>query len=99
MQNTMRFSELHCREVINLCDGARMGEVERSAVRSGLRTDYRTCRARAKRHCRAVLQNDCVIPWGCIYGNPWGRLYSGPVQTEIGGGRVGDDKAFSVRAG
>lgn len=27
MQNTMRFSELHCREVINLCDGARMGEV------------------------------------------------------------------------
>ena len=23
----MRFSELHCREVINLCDGARMGEV------------------------------------------------------------------------
>mgnify|MGYP000062476864 FL=1 len=25
--DTMRFSELHCREVINLCDGARMGEV------------------------------------------------------------------------
>lgn len=23
----MRFSELHCREVINLCDGARLGEV------------------------------------------------------------------------
>ena len=56
MQNTMRFSELHCREVINLCDGARMGEVSDLLFESGLRTDYRTCRARAKRHCRAVLQ-------------------------------------------
>ena len=65
MQNTMRFSELHCREVINLCDGARMGEVSDLAVRSGLRTDYRTCRARRKAALSGSFsKNDCVIPHG-----------------------------------
>ena len=54
MQNTMRFSELHCREVINLCDGARMGEVTALVVpaQSGI--------------VGLFSKNDCVIPWGCI---------------------------------
>lgn len=62
----MRFSELHCREVINLCDGARLGEVcdlvfdptcgQIIAIvvpeHSGIKNFF--------------SHEDCVIPWGCI---------------------------------
>ena len=62
----MRFSELHCREVINLCDGARLGEVcdlifdpacgSITAIvvpgRGGLLSMF--------------SREDCVIPWNCI---------------------------------
>lgn len=62
----MRFSELHCREVINLCNGARMGEVsdlifdpacgQITALivpdRSGL--------------VGLFSRGECIIPWSCI---------------------------------
>ena len=66
MQNTMRFSELHCREVINLCDGARMGEV------SDLLFDPVCGQITALVvPAQSVLsgcspKNDCVYPVGCI---------------------------------
>lgn len=56
MQNTMRFSELHCREVINLCDGARMGEVSDLLFDPVCGQITALVVPRAKRHCRAVLQ-------------------------------------------
>lgn len=63
----MRFSDLHCREVINLCDGARLGEV------SDLLFDP------ACGQITAIIvpgqgglmslfgsKDDCIIPWTCI---------------------------------
>ena len=48
----MRFSELHCREVINLCDGARMGEV---------------CDLIFDPACGQMFSREgCIIPWSCI---------------------------------
>ncbi len=62
----MRFSELHCREVINLCGGARLGEVgdlifdpvcgQITAIivpsQSGIMGFF--------------SKDDCIIPWNCI---------------------------------
>lgn len=62
----LRFSDLHCREVINLCDGARLGEVIDLVIdpvggnitaivvpgRGGLLNMF--------------SREDCVIPWNCI---------------------------------
>ena len=50
MQNTMRFSELHCREVFDpVC-----GQITALVVpaQSGI--------------VGLFSKNDCVIPWGCI---------------------------------
>ena len=60
MQNTMRFSELHCREVINLCEVSDLlfdpvcGQITALVVpaQSGI--------------VGLFSKNDCVIPWGCI---------------------------------
>lgn len=63
----MCFSELHCREVINLCDGARMGEIcdlmfdpvcgQITAIvvpgRGGFISNL-------------LAKDNCVIPWSCI---------------------------------
>ena len=51
----MRFSELHCREVINLCDGARLGEV------SDLIFDPVCGQITA-----IVVPGQGAIPWNCI---------------------------------
>lgn len=62
----MRFSELHCREVINLCDGARLGEV------CDLVFDVACGRITAlvvpgKGGLAGLFsREDCVIPWDCI---------------------------------
>ena len=98
MQNTMRFSELHCREVINLCDGARMGEGS-DLLFDPVCGQITALVVPAQSGIVGLFsKNDCVIPWGCIE-TPWGGLYSGPVQTEIGEEvGVGDDKLFR-RAG
>ena len=53
----MRFSELHCREVINLCDGARLGEV------SDLIFDPVCGQITA---IGLLSREDCIIPWNCI---------------------------------
>ena len=66
MQNTMRFSELHCREVINLCDGARMGEVS-DLLFDPVCGQITALVVPAQSGIAGMFsKNDCVIPWGCI---------------------------------
>ena len=66
MQNTMRFSELHCREVINLCDGARMGEVS-DLLFDPVCGQITALVVPAQSGIAGLFsKNDCVIPWGCI---------------------------------
>ena len=66
MQNTMRFSELHCREVINLCDGARMGEVS-DLLFDPVCGQITALVVPAQSGIVGLFsKNDCVIPWGCI---------------------------------
>ena len=62
----MRFSELHCREVINLCDGARLGEVSDlifDAV-TGQVTDIVVPGQGGL--LSLFSREECVIPWRCI---------------------------------
>lgn len=62
----LRFSELHCREVINLCDGARLGEVSDLIFEpsSGQVTALVVPGASSLKNL--FSREDCVIPWGCI---------------------------------
>lgn len=67
LENGCTFSELRCREVINLCDGARLGFV------SDLRLDLTCGRITAiivpARNGLSGLLGRCeelVIPWECI---------------------------------
>lgn len=62
-----RFSSLKCREVVNICDGARLGFV------SDVEVDLKTGRITAivvPGPCRflgvAGRRDDYVIPWQCI---------------------------------
>ena len=66
MQNTMRFSELHCREVINLCDGARMGEVSDLLFDPVCGQITALVVPTQSGIVGLFSKNDCVIPWGCI---------------------------------
>ncbi len=66
MDNTMRFSDLHCREVINLCDGARMGEVS-DLLFDPVCGQITALVVPAQSGFAGLFTRDaCVIPWGCI---------------------------------
>ena len=93
MQNTMRFSELHCREVINLCDGARMGEVS-DLLFDPVCGQITALVVPAQSGIAGLFsKNDCVIPWGCIETLGRTIFWSGTDRNreEVG---VGDDKRF-----
>ena len=62
----LRFSELHCREVINLCDGARLGEV--CDLIFDLVCGQITALIVPEQSGLMGLfsREDCVIPWNCI---------------------------------
>ncbi len=65
MQNTMRFSELHCREGDQSVRRSTDGRGERSAVRSGLRGQITALVVPAQSGIVGLFsKNDCVIPWG-----------------------------------
>ena len=62
----MRFSELHCREVINLCGGARMGEVS-DLVFDCVCGQITALVVPAQSGVLGLFsRQDCVIPWSCI---------------------------------
>ena len=66
MEHTLRFSELHCREVINLCDGARMGEVS-DLLFDPVGGQITALVVPARGGLAGLFtREDCVIPWGCI---------------------------------
>ena len=62
----IRFSELACKEVINLCNGARLGYVTDMELEEGgqIRTLIVPCSGK----CFGLLPSpgDYVIPWNCI---------------------------------
>lgn len=63
----IRFSELRCREVINICDGCRLGFVSDLEMDC---TGGNVCTlivpGRPKFFGLLGRENDFVIPWGCI---------------------------------
>ncbi len=62
----MRFSELHCREVINLCDGARLGEVS-DLIFDPVRGQITAIVVPGQGGLMGLLsREDCIIPWNCI---------------------------------
>ena len=62
----MRFSGLHCREVINLCDGARLGEVS-DLVFDPVCGQITAIVMRGQGSLMGLFsREDCVIPWSCI---------------------------------
>ena len=62
----MRFSELHCREVINLCDGARLGEVS-DLVFDPVCGQITAIVVPGQGGLLGMFsREDCVIPWSCI---------------------------------
>ena len=62
----MRFSELHCREVINLCDGARLGEVSDLVFDPGCGQITAIVVPGQGSLMGLFSREDCVIPWSCI---------------------------------
>ena len=62
----MRFSELHCREVINLCDGARLGEVCDLVFDAACGQVTALVVPGQGGMMRLFSREDCVIPWSCI---------------------------------
>ena len=63
----LRISELRCREVINICDGCRVGYVNDAEFDcTGGNIVALVVPGRAK--CFGLLgrEDDYVIPWGCI---------------------------------
>lgn len=62
----LRFSELHCREVINLCDGARMGEVT-DLVFDPATGQINALIVPARCGIAGIFsKNEHCIPWSCI---------------------------------
>ena len=62
----MRFSELHCREVINLCDGARLGEVS-DLVFDPVCGQITAIVMPGQGSLMGLFsREDCVIPWSDI---------------------------------
>ena len=62
----MRFSELHCREVINLCDGARMGEVCDLVFDPACGQISAIVVPSASGLFGMFSREGCIIPWSCI---------------------------------
>ena len=62
----MRFSELHCREVINLCDGVRMGEVCDLVFDPACGQISAIAVPSASGILGMFSREGCVIPWSCI---------------------------------
>lgn len=78
----MRFSELHCREVINLCDGARMGEVCDLIFDPACGQISAIVVPSASGLFGMFSREGCIIPWSCI--ETLGRgLYPRAVPAEI----------------
>lgn len=62
----MRFSELHCREVINLCDGARLGEVS-DLIFDDVTGQVTDIVVPGQGGLLSLFsREECVIPWRCI---------------------------------
>ncbi|WP_283673522.1 PRC-barrel domain-containing protein [Butyricicoccus sp. Marseille-Q5471] len=63
----MRFSELHCREVINLCDGARLGEVS-DLMFDQVGGNITAIIVPGRGGMLGLLgaRDECIIPWNCI---------------------------------
>lgn len=62
----MRFSELHCREVINLCDGARLGEVS-DLIFDDVTGQVTDIVVPGQGGLLSLFsREECVIPWHCI---------------------------------
>ena len=62
----MRFSELHCREVINLCDGARLGEVS-DLIFDAVTGQVTNIVVPGQGGLLSLFsREECVIPWRCI---------------------------------
>lgn len=62
----MRFSDLHCREVINLCDGARLGEVCDLVFEPVSGSITAIVVPGQGGFFGMFCKDDCVIPWACI---------------------------------
>lgn len=63
----LRFTELHCREVINLCDGARMGEVCDLVIDPvNGRIIAIVVPGNTGIFCALRPKDQIVIPWSCI---------------------------------
>ena len=62
----MRFSELHCREVINLCDGTRMGEVCDLIFDPACGQISAIVVPSASGLFGMFSREGCIIPWSCI---------------------------------
>ncbi|MDO5142237.1 MAG: YlmC/YmxH family sporulation protein [Eubacteriales bacterium] len=62
----LRFSELHCREVIDLCGGARLGEVSDLVIDPSC-GQIRALVVPGQGGLLGIFsREDCVIPWSCI---------------------------------
>lgn len=63
----LRFSELRCQEVINICDGCRIGFVSDLEMdRAGGNVCALIVPGRARLFGLLGREHDYVIPWGCI---------------------------------
>lgn len=75
----VRFSELRCREVINICDGCRIGFVSDLVMDcTGGNVVALVVPGRLKFFGLFGREDDYVIPWGCIR-----RLGSDIILVEV----------------
>lgn len=64
---TVRVSELKCREVINICDGCRIGFVSDLEMDcTGGNVVALITPGKMRFFGLFGREDDCVIPWGCI---------------------------------